>query len=533
MNVRRYLKTVGYLKPQQIYHQFKYRVFGYRYPKVKRIPNFTAINIFIPVLDEDDEYVARFKPEELLEDHIELLYESVNWESGKWGFDDKTHLWNFNLHYFEYGIALVARHIETMQDKDGGDERFLSKFKELYADWHDTCFAKHDGDAWHPYTISLRLKNLLIIGGMAGMENIQIDDLYVQYRFLIENQEKHLLGNHYFENLTTIYLCSIFFQEKDIQKKFEQKLIKEIREQILPDGMHYERSFMYHNLILEDLVRIWLVSDDQFKKYLAENIKKMTDCAYSFEEARLPSFNDCGSNIAKSRLQLIKAVEESLGYTPKKVKLKDAGYHKLENDDFSLIMDVGELAPSYISGHGQCDGLSIEMYYKGCPVLVNSGTYQYQTDKRPYFRGTISHSTLQAVHGDVAVEQSEVWGEHRTAGRIKDIKARCDDRNVIGRMKDHRGDELRRDVAIISDGVEIKDSCSVSHKNYWHIHPSNTVEQINDRKLKVIVSDGEILYITANKELRKFDSWYSEEFGRIDQGISYESKADIITISKR
>jgi hypothetical protein len=522
MNISRYLRTVRCLKPQQIYYQFKYRVFGYEYPKAGNYHGHADdFNIFIPVLDADEKYVERLKPDGILENRIELLQESVEWKSGKWKFDDKTHLWNFNLHYFEYGVALAVKYKKT------DDARYIAKLRALYKDWHNTCFEKQGGDAWHPYTISLRLKNLLIIGGIVGSGCLEQQDIYEQYRFLMENQEKHLLGNHYFENLTTIYLCSIFFREKDIQEKFEQKLEKEIKEQILPDGMHYERSFMYHNLILEDLIRLWLVSEGQFRHFLEKHIKKMTDCVYSFEEEeRLPAFNDCGSNIAKRKSQLIKAAEELLEYKPIKRPLKEAGYYKLEKNGFSLIMDAGEFAPSYISGHGHCDALSIELYYKGCPVLVNSGTYQYQTDKRSYFRGTASHNTLQTI----GVEQSECWGEHRTAGRIKVVEARSDGQQIMGCVEDYKGNELKRTVKL-KEKVEILDSCSSPHKNYWHIHPSNTVEQIKETELKVTVSNGEILHITADQAFREINGWYSEEFGKLDRNPFFESAAKMIEIN--
>ena len=36
----------------------------------------------------------------------------------------------------------------------------------------------------------------------------------------------------------------------------KRRFAEEIKEQILPDGVHYERSMMYHKIILEDLMRV-------------------------------------------------------------------------------------------------------------------------------------------------------------------------------------------------------------------------------------------------------------------------------------
>jgi hypothetical protein len=524
MRIKDYIVTVSYLIPTQIYHQLKYRIFGYKYPKTKAMPKPNEnFNIYLPTLDSDKEYVERFKPDGILNNKIELLHETAEWKHGKWNYADKTHLWNFNLHYFEYGIALASKYKET-DNKD-----YLDKLNELYKDWHDTCFAVHKGDAWHPYTISLRLKNLIIISGIIGKDRIPNDDIYKQYKFLIQNQEKHLLGNHYFENLETIYLCSRYFNDSKTQEKYEKKLINEIKEQILSDGMHFERSFMYHNLILEDLLRLWLVSEGKFKNILTENIKKMTDCVYSFEvKNRIPLFNDSGSNVAKTAGQLIKTVSHLLNYTPQKIQLTNAGYYRIENENFSLIMDTGEFAPSYISGHGHCDALSFELYYKGCPVLVNSGTYNYQTDKRQYFRSTKAHNTLQAID----VEQSKCWGEHRTAGRIKTVEAEQTDNKITGCVKDYKGNLLKREIEISEkEKIKITDSCSKPHKNYWHVHPSNEVKQLGANKLKIILPNGERLYIETDKELTKTKAFYSEEFGKIEETTAFESKSKVIEIS--
>lgn len=522
----KYLRTIKYLKPVQVYFQLKYRLFGYNKVKVKKYPRAVKkMDIFIDSLDGNEKYIDRFQPRELLNNKIKLLNESVDWKISKWKYNERTHLWNFNLHYFEYGIALAVEYRKT------NNRAYYEKLVTLYKDWKEECFYKQVGDAWHPYTISLRLKNLLIISSILNVEWTELisSDIYVQYKFLIANQEKNLLGNHYFENIVTIYLCSVFFNEDKIQKKFKKKIEKEIKEQILPDGMHFERSFMYHNLILEDLIRIWLVSEGVFKNVLTDTIARMCDCVFSFEEdERIPAFNDSGSNVSKSKCQLLNATRELTKYLPKKKQLTYAGYYKLENDEYSIIMDVGEFAPTYISGHGQCDALSIEIYYRGYPVLVNSGTYQYQTELRSYFRGTASHNTLQAADN----EQSECWGEHRTINRVKIIETIADNEKIAGCIEDYKGNKLKRRVEL-NEQVEIYDSSSVAYKSYWHIHPSNTVNIISGKKIEIIVPSGSSLFLLADKEFNVLDCWYSEEFGKVKKSICFKNTATKTKIIKR
>ena len=464
----RYYNTIKYLKLEQILYQLKYRIFGFRHQitDIKCEVYNKEVLLAIPELDFDKNYINRFKAEKLLDNEITLLHETMQWKPGKWEDVSKTHLWNFNLHYFEYGIALAYKY------KEKKENCYLEKFEELYSDWHNCFINKENSDAWHPYTISLRIKNLLICVDILKDEiikkteffNLLIQDIYVMYVYLIKNQERNLLGNHYFENLTSIYSASVFFEDRKISDIYEKKLQKEIFEQILGDGIHYERSMMYHNLILEDLLRIYICADKRkqknkaFLEVLKLKICQMSDAVCSLElrnNERLPLFNDAGSNVAKTANQLLHAVEELLQYTPvKKCGFKDSGYYVLENEDLKTIFDCGDIAPEYIAGHGQCDALSFEMFYKDEPVLVNAGTFQYQTKLRSFFRGNQAHNTIQIDNKN----QSEVWGEHRTARRVK-IEDIIDNKpqEICGKIKTYQKDSVQRKLEIKDVSLKIED----------------------------------------------------------------------------
>lgn len=533
MNIGRLIRTVSYLKPVQIWYQVKYRIFGFkRVDSLKVVPKYSEdFNISIPTLDEDEKYIERFKPEGLLQNRIHLLNDEATWKRGKWDYHDKTHLWNFNLHYFEYGIALVAMYKKT------GKRTYFDKLIELYSDWQTSAKDVRNSDAWHPYTISLRLKNLLIIYGMLAGDvrtqwiNLIKQDVFDQYRFLYKNQEKNLLGNHYFENLVTLYIVSLFFKEDEVRITINNALIREMQEQILPDGMHFERSFMYHNLILEDLLRIYMITDVLTKNAIADRVKRMSDCVQSFElEDRLPHFNDAASNVAKRTKQLVKTTEKIVGYRAINTnELRYAGYFKLEDKNFMVIFDVGEIAPKYISGHSHCDTLSFELFYKDQPILVNSGTYQYQTELRHYFRSTAANNTLKAA----ACEQSEIWGEHRTGKRARVESVKVHKNSISGIIVDYKGNELSRGITL-KECIEFNDQGEKLFRSYWHIHPCNDVTIIDNRTVQIMTSNGDKLLLEAadnNFEDVSENCHYSEEIGKIESLVSFRSSSSKIRIS--
>ena len=114
------------------------------------------------------------------------------------------------------------------------------------------------GNGWEPYPTSLRVVNW-IKWVLAG--NIPPADFYqslaMQVRFLCKRLEYHLLGNHLFANAKALVFAGLFFNGPEAEKWFSCGMAilgKEIPEQVLADGGHFERSPMYHSIILEDML---------------------------------------------------------------------------------------------------------------------------------------------------------------------------------------------------------------------------------------------------------------------------------------
>lgn len=213
--------------------------------------------ISIEELDCDARMASRFDVAALERDEFFIINERHRVSLDRWNVPDASHLWNFNLHYFEYCVPLAARY------RSGKNRDDWNRFKSLLCAWMDACpYAQ--GDAWHPYTISLRLVNWLICLDLFGdvaledeafLQRVK-DSMYLQYRHLLANREKHLLANHYFENLKTLLICAIAFEERDVYDSMSVEFARQLDEQILDDGVHFERSMMYHKLVLEGLLRL-------------------------------------------------------------------------------------------------------------------------------------------------------------------------------------------------------------------------------------------------------------------------------------
>ena len=78
-----------------------------------------------------------------------------------------------------------------------------------------------------------------------------------------KNLERDLLANHYFSNGKALIFSGLFFKGEESTKWLEiglEIIDEQINEQILSDGGHFERSPMYHALILEDLLDLLLAA---------------------------------------------------------------------------------------------------------------------------------------------------------------------------------------------------------------------------------------------------------------------------------
>ncbi len=412
------------------------------------------------ILDFDPVFLARFPVSELMANRITILHSSktVDWRK-TWENYDKSALWNFNLHYFEYLFPLIKAWLETAENQ------YLNKSIEIINGWIDSnLIGKTTG--WASYPTALRIVNWISWYGYVGNS---IDEefrqkflisLHSQFAYLINHLEKDILGNHYFEDLKSLVIASIFFKDDAVLEKALLDFKTECKEEILNDGMHFELSPMYHKIIFEGMLRVIIAlsgsgrNDIELQSY----IQPMLDVAFSFEDGleRLPLFNDCGNNVAKSLDALVRT-SAKLGFKPVfKNQMKDSGYYifhkEVDGNCWKLIVDAGKPGPKYIPGHAHCDAMSFELFCNGKPVVVNCGTFAYQCNERSYFRSTEAHNTVMVF----GTEQSQCWGTFRLAKRSNTTVLDVSESTITMEMTDQKGHKIQRHIKI-SDDFSVSD----------------------------------------------------------------------------
>ena len=496
MNFARYFHTLRHLRPVQFYGRVWFKQYrgrpgnrpsprlrerhGFWQPPCARAPSML------------DAMTFRF-----------LSTTSQLTRSQDWNNSSLDKLWLYNLHYFD-----------DLNSADAAQR----------GDWHraliDRWIAENplsQGNGWEPYPTSLRIVNW-VKWSLAGnaLQSNWVHSLAVQARWLRKRVEWYLLGNHLLANAKALAVAGLFFEGEEADRWLERGLrilSHELPAQILKDGGNFERSPMYHAIILEDLLDLinfagvfpGRVSGEQLASW-HDSTKRMLEwlAVMTHPDGEIAFFNDAAMGIAPTLLELT-AYAGRLGLvgTPGEVgtnraarvtgppsclsgirQLLDSGYVRLMQGNAVALLDVAPIGPDYLPGHAHADTLSFELSLFGQRVLVNSGTSCYCVSaERLRQRGTAAHNTV-VVDGQ---DSSEVWGGFRVARRARpslELVMQSKDAACIAASHDGYkrlpGHNIhRRQWTLSPNDLWIQDTVSRPFKKAqarFHVHPRVQVE---------------------------------------------------------
>ena len=326
-------------------------------------------------------------------------------------------LWRMNLHYMEY--------LEGAADDD---------FAALIPDWIANNPENRPGswrDSWNSYALSLRtvvwMQQLAL-----RSDRLPVDfrsrtetSLTSQLRFLSRNLETDLGGNHLIKNIKALLWGARYFctPEAEQWKSSALALLQaELTRQILPDGMHDERSPSYHAQVFADLIECQhALGCDPFGSTLERMAQAVSDLAHP--DGYVAQFNDAGLTMAYEPAVCLDAYGRLTGKrpTPRPIfSYRDAGYFGMRTRDTYLIIDCGRIGPDDLPAHGHGDVLSFELSIGGQRLIVDQGVFEYVTgERRQRSRSAGNHNTLCFDGAD----QADFFGAFR-CGRRPNVTVR-------------------------------------------------------------------------------------------------------------
>ncbi|PPK59181.1 heparinase II/III-like protein [Malaciobacter marinus] len=502
----RLFNTVKYLKFTQIYFRLFYfvrvrfrRASGFKYSFAKE-----SVSTHLNLIDSCEYYSTHKDGEFSMLNLSKKFDDKIDWNYSEYG-----KLWTYNLTYFEYlkekeDVNLIYDFIENIESVKDGLE---------------------------PFPISLRGINWIKFLTKYEIKDKKIDDsLYAQYYILLDNLEYHLLGNHLLENGFSLLFGAYYFQDEILYKKAQEILKKELDEQILDDGAHFELSPMYHQLMLFrvlDCINIiengeWRIENETLLDFLKDKAILMLQWlnVITYENGDVPLFNDSANCIAPTTKELTEYANRlkiNFQFSIFNSQLKQSGYRKIKKENYECVVDVGEVGASYIPGHAHADTFNFELYIKSpitnyqSPFIVDSGLSTYNTgDKRDFERSTKAHNTVEINE----TNSSEVWGGFRVANRANIIevvekesylKATHDGYNKKFEVLHTRSWIFEDDKIIIND--TLNKQCKAVAR--LHFHPDVTKEDIKEK-------------IITNHKLQITNYNYAPEFNKTIKSLVVE-----------
>lgn len=406
-----------------------------------------------------------------------------------WNHPTWPALWVYNLHYFDDLCGLDAAPREDWH-------------RELMRRWiADNPVGK--GRGWDAYPTSLRIVNWIKwvhAGPALGAE--ATGSLAAQARYLTRSIEWHLLANHLLANAKALVFAGCFFDGPEAQAWLQRGLAileEQVEEQVLADGAHFERSPMYHAIVLEDFLDLVnVLVSYRIETELTGRLKALLPSMFTWLETMshpdggLAYFNDTTAGVA-SGMKALTRYASTLGIevpsSPGSVMHPASGYMRLEAALFVAILDAGAVGPDYQPGHAHADTLSFELSFQGVRVLCNSGVSTYEVGaQRQLERSTPAHNTVSVDGAD----SSEVWASFRVARRAHPSGMEFEKGDGVRASASHdgyrrlRGAPLhRRELVVTQEHVTWVDAVTGSgeHEVRGHIpiHPDVACELVGNR----------------------------------------------------
>lgn len=357
---------------------------------------------------------------------------AIDWQRP--GPPGRDQLWRMTLHYMEY--------LEALGDAD---------FEDVVGQWIAGNPPYSHGaphHSWNPYALSLRsvvwMQQLAARAASlpADFASRARHALVQQIDYLSRHLETDIGGNHLIKNIKALLWAGAFFdgpRAATWRETGTRLLTHELDRQLLPDGMHYERSPSYHCQVFADLSEIRLTLRagslrDRLTAALARAAAVIAQLVHP--DGLIAHFSDAGLQMAYSPQECLAAHERSGASAPAALpvfSLVDAGYFGFRSERSYLVIDAGPIAPASLPAHGHGDIGSFEWSVGGERMVVDQGVFEYLAGpRRAWSRSAVNHNTLCPE----GMDQATFFGAFRAAhlARVSERSFTADDGSGKGEL---------------------------------------------------------------------------------------------------
>lgn len=333
--------------------------------------------------------------------------------------------WRLEWSKFYYGLDLA-----TAAERIGAT-MYLTAWQRLVTSWIAQVPIDHDPSD----VVGRRIQNWLyawsrfaerfdLDASMPGFEARITNSLRAQVGWLRDHLTRE--RNHRTLELYALFVAALSLKTLDPDGSLLHFSIDALTENlladVLPDGVHRERSTHYHHVVLRSFIgvrenarRFALPLSPAFDERLMRACEFALHCHRP--DGTIPALSDSDGGSYLDLLEVAGVLLERpdftyvatrgrAGHAPlsRFASFPDGGYFVQRSgwgdrgramaDERYLIFDCGAIGDG---GHGHYDALNIEIAANGSPLVIDPGRYTYCDESphwRRWFKGTAAHNTV-------------------------------------------------------------------------------------------------------------------------------------------
>ena len=199
----------------------------------------------------------------------------------------------------------------------------------------------------------------------------------------------------------------------------------------------------------------------------------------TFGNEAMPMVKDAAPGVAPKAKELL-SYAKSLGLASLEEcgQLDASGYRRFHCNPLELLVDVGNVSPSYQPGHAHADELNFLLFDNGEPLVVDTGISTYEkNDRRQLERSTQSHNCAYLPSHN----SSQVWGGFRVARRagVSILKESDTQLEACHNGYRHLGVMIYRSFVVEEKALIVStrtvSKATTSVRQYLHFHPDKKV----------------------------------------------------------
>lgn len=435
------LRTARHLRPQQLAAQVAHRLRGpARRPRRARAPGVIELAPCAAPLLPSPEGRLDERGGVIVVGHPPYDPRRQGWAPGA------DPLWSYTLHYHGW----LSR-----------PELSVDEARATIDSWIDE---HREGVGWEPYPTSMRALHWLGWlhrhgGTLQAFERERIlGSLAAQLEHLSEHVETHLDGNHLWTNLVALSCGGVALRgplPQRLLERFAPRLVETVRDQLLGDGTHGERTPSYHCLLAEQLAVLLPFARAQrprLAEALAPALSAMLSAlpAFTHPDGDVALWGDSQRDAPVTPARLLQRLGRALPQGHADAPL--GGFARRRWGPWTLLWNRGDVGLPHQVGHVHGDALAVELSLGATRIVVDAGAGTYAIGpERSYARSTAAHNTVTV--GAAAADQHELWASHRIGARGRSQTVALGESRIVGRARGHDAPTAHARTIEHADGV--------------------------------------------------------------------------------